>query len=84
MNDSEYMRSSVRRMIERRVEGVAIMTFGMEDVLLADFKSRDVPLVFVDIVPPAQREHHPHRLSKWDTAGNPAPGRFAPSKNSLH
>jgi hypothetical protein len=27
------MESAVRRMIERRVEGVAIMTFGMEDVL---------------------------------------------------
>jgi LacI family transcriptional regulator, galactose operon repressor len=38
MNDLEHMRSSVRRMIERRVEGVAVMTFGMEDVLLEDLK----------------------------------------------
>jgi LacI family transcriptional regulator len=52
MNDLEHMKSSVRRMIERRVEGVAVMTFGMEDVLLEHFKSRDVPLVFVDVTPP--------------------------------
>jgi len=52
MNDPEHMKSSVRRMIERRVEGVAVMTFGMEDVLLEDFKLREVPLVFVDVDSP--------------------------------
>jgi LacI family transcriptional regulator len=46
------MKLSVRRMIERRVEGVAVMTFGMEDVLLADLKFRKIPLVFVDVGPP--------------------------------
>jgi DNA-binding LacI/PurR family transcriptional regulator len=51
MNDSEQMKSSVRRMIERRVEGVAIMTFGMEDVLLEDLRLRGIPLVFVDVGP---------------------------------
>ena len=45
MNDPEQMESSVRRMIERQVEGVAVMTFGMEDALL------EVPLVFVDVGP---------------------------------
>jgi LacI family transcriptional regulator len=49
MNDSEQMKNSVRRMIERRVEGVAIMTFGMEDVLLEDLRLRGIPLVFVDV-----------------------------------
>ena len=39
-------------MIERRVEGVAVMTFGMEEVLLEDLKLRQVPLVFVDVGPP--------------------------------
>jgi DNA-binding LacI/PurR family transcriptional regulator len=52
MNDPERMKSSVRRMIERRVDGVAIMTFGMEDVLLEDLRLRKVPLVFVDVGPP--------------------------------
>jgi len=54
-NDPKRMESSVRRMIERRVEGVAIMTFGMEEVLLEDLKLRQVPLVFVDVGPARPR-----------------------------
>jgi LacI family transcriptional regulator len=54
-NDPKRMESSVRRMIERRVEGVAVMTFGMEEVLLEDLKLRKVPLVFVDVGPPRPR-----------------------------
>jgi len=46
-NDPKRMESSVRRMIERRVEGVAVMTFGMEEVLLEDLKLRKVPLWFL-------------------------------------
>jgi DNA-binding LacI/PurR family transcriptional regulator len=55
MNDPEHMKSSVRRMIERRVEGVAVMTFGMEEALLEDLQLRQVPLVFVDVGPPRPR-----------------------------
>ena len=51
-NDPTRMESAVRRMIERRVDGVAILTFGMEEVLLEDLKLRKVPLVFVDVGPP--------------------------------
>src|SRR5450432_4313132 len=54
-NDPMHMETAVRRMIERRVEGVAIMTFGMEEVLLEDLKLRKVPLVFVDVGPPRAR-----------------------------
>ena len=54
-NDPKYMETAVRRMIERRVEGVAIMTFGMEEVLLEDLKLRKVPLVFVDVGPARPR-----------------------------
>ena len=54
-NDPTHMETAVRRMIERRVEGVAIMTFGMEEVLLEDLKLRKVPLVFVDVGPPRAR-----------------------------
>ena len=36
VHDPERMKLAVRRMIQRRVEGVAIMTFGMEDPLLVD------------------------------------------------
>lgn len=54
-NDPKRMETSVRRMIERRVEGVAVMTFGMEEVLLQDLKLRNVPLVFVDVGPERPR-----------------------------
>jgi LacI family transcriptional regulator len=50
--DPKRIESSVRRMAERRVDGVAVMTFGMEDLLLVeDPKFRNVPLVFVDVGP---------------------------------
>jgi LacI family transcriptional regulator len=56
VHDPKRMESSVRRMIERRVDGVAVMTFGMEERLLIDDpKLRNVPLVFVDVGPHAPR-----------------------------
>ena len=54
-HDPKLMEMSVRRMLERRVDGVAVMTFGMEELLLDDLKLRKVPLVFVDVGP--QRPH---------------------------
>jgi DNA-binding LacI/PurR family transcriptional regulator len=51
IHDPKRMEASVRRMIERRVEGVAILTFGMEESLLDDLRFRKVPLVFVDVGP---------------------------------
>ena len=51
VHDPKRMESSVRRMIERRVDGVAILTFGMEDSLLEHLRFRKVPLVFVDVGP---------------------------------
>jgi len=55
VHDPKRMESAVRRMIERRVDGVAVMTFGMEELLLEDLKVRNVPLVFVDVGPPRPR-----------------------------
>ena len=55
VHDPEPMKTSVRRMLEHRVEGVAVMTFGMEESLLDDLKLRNVPLVFVDVGPPRPR-----------------------------
>ena len=54
-HDPKRMEMSVRRMLERRVDGVAVMTFGMEEVLLEDLKLRNVPLVFVDVGPARPR-----------------------------
>jgi LacI family transcriptional regulator len=55
VHDPERMKTSVRRMLEHRVEGVAVMTFGMEESLLDDLKLRSVPLVFVDVGPARPR-----------------------------
>lgn len=49
--DSRRTELSVRRMIERRVDGVAVLTFGMEELLLRHLTFHDVPLVFVDVGP---------------------------------
>jgi DNA-binding LacI/PurR family transcriptional regulator len=38
----------LRRMVERNVDGVAVMTFGAERPLLEELISRNVPLVFID------------------------------------
>ena len=51
VHDPKRMESAVRRMIERRVDGVAILTFGMEESLLDHLHFRKVPLVFVDVGP---------------------------------
>jgi len=51
IHDPKRMESSVRRMIERRVDGVAILTFGMEEALIEHLRFRKVPLVFVDVGP---------------------------------
>jgi LacI family transcriptional regulator len=55
VHDTKRMEISVRRMLERRVEGVAILTFGMEEALLEGLRFRKVPLVFVDVGPPVSR-----------------------------
>lgn len=55
VHDPRRMELSIRRMIERRVEGVAIMTFGMEESVLEHLTDRNVPLVFVDVGPSRPR-----------------------------
>jgi LacI family transcriptional regulator len=49
--DPERMKSCIRRMVERKAEGVALMTFGIEEPLLEQLADRKVPLVFVDVGP---------------------------------
>ena len=46
--DTRRMEMCIRRMIERHVEGVAVMTFGIEGPLLDELVSRNIPMVFVD------------------------------------
>jgi LacI family transcriptional regulator len=49
--DPKRMSLCIRRMLERKAEGVAIMTFGIEEPLLEQLAERNVPLVFVDVGP---------------------------------
>ena len=49
--DPRRMSLCIRRMLERKVEGVAVMTFGIEEPLLDQLAKRNVPLVFVDLGP---------------------------------
>ena len=46
--DPRRMSHCIRRMLERKVEGVAIMTFGIEEPLLDQLAKRKVPMVFID------------------------------------
>jgi DNA-binding LacI/PurR family transcriptional regulator len=41
----------IRRMLERKADGVAVMTFGIEEPLLQQLAEREIPLVFIDAGP---------------------------------
>jgi DNA-binding LacI/PurR family transcriptional regulator len=49
--DPTRMISCVRRMLERKVDGVAVMTFGIEEPLLDQLANQKIPLVYVDSRP---------------------------------
>ncbi len=49
--DSARMALCVRRMLERKVEGVAIMTSEMDTHLVDQLAHRNVPMVFLDVGP---------------------------------
>lgn len=53
--DPERMEQCVHRILERKVDGIAIMTFSIEEQLLERLAERDVPLVFVGVAPPESR-----------------------------
>jgi len=47
--DSERMSGCVRRMIERKVDGVAVMTSELDRHLLEELSHRRLPIVFLDV-----------------------------------
>ncbi len=51
--DPERMKLCVTRMLERKVDGVAIMTSEMDESLIEVFGRRNIPLVFLDTGTPA-------------------------------
>jgi DNA-binding LacI/PurR family transcriptional regulator len=46
--DPKRMNLVIRRMLERKVEGVAVMTFGIEEPLLQQLAERNIPLALID------------------------------------
>lgn len=49
--ESARTESLIRRMLQRNVDGVAVMTFGIEEDLVQRLVDRELPLVFVDAGP---------------------------------
>jgi DNA-binding LacI/PurR family transcriptional regulator len=49
--DAARTESVIRRMMQRSVDGVAVMTFGIEEELVRKLVKREFPLVFVDAEP---------------------------------
>jgi len=49
--DPKRMSHCIRRMLERKVDGVAVMTFGIEEPLLDQLAKRNIPMVFIDVAP---------------------------------
>lgn len=52
--DPKRMEECISRMLQRKVEGVAIMTSEMDQALLAEFCKREIPLVFLDTGKPGR------------------------------
>jgi LacI family transcriptional regulator len=49
--ERKKMESCARRMLERKVDGVAVMTFNIEDFLFERFAADNIPVVFIDAAP---------------------------------
>ncbi len=49
--DSRRMEICIDRILQRKVEGVAVMTFGIEEPLLDRLAAQNIPLVFIDVAP---------------------------------
>ena len=46
--ERKTMESCARRMLERKVDGIAIMTFGVEEFMLERILEEKIPVVFID------------------------------------
>lgn len=53
LHDPKRIELCVRRMIERRIEGAAVLTFGLEELFVEKLRDRGIPLVCVDSEPDA-------------------------------
>ena len=53
-DDSSQFKAAARRMVERRVEGVAILTFGPGDTAIEVFRKQNVPVFSIEVDSPGQ------------------------------
>ncbi len=72
-------------MLQRNVDGVAVMTFGIEEELVQKLVEHGFPLVFVDAGPDAaQHSRAEGELRRGNSRGGAAPGRARPSAHCIH
>jgi len=64
--EPKTMELCARRMLERKVDGVAIMTFGVEEFVLERFTAENIPIIFIDA---ATRQPHSDTLAVDYRAG---------------
>ncbi|HXS11304.1 MAG TPA: LacI family DNA-binding transcriptional regulator [Acidobacteriaceae bacterium] len=50
-HDPRQMERCVRRMLERKVDGVAVMTFGSDEFFIERFEAAQISTVFIDSLP---------------------------------
>jgi LacI family transcriptional regulator len=49
--EKKTMEQCARRMLERKVDGVAVMTFGVDEMIFDGFNADSIPMVFIDAAP---------------------------------
>jgi LacI family transcriptional regulator len=49
--EKKTMEQCARRMLERKVDGVAVMTFGVDEMIFDGFNADGIPMVFIDAAP---------------------------------
>jgi LacI family transcriptional regulator len=55
--EKRTMEQCARRMLERKVDGVAVMTFGVDEMLFDRFIADNIPVVFIDAAPSRPRSN---------------------------
>ena len=85
-DDPKRIEFCIRRQLQRNVEGVAILTFGIEQALVEQLVELGTPLVFIDAGPncPGVTGPSEGRLPSWNSAGSAASHRPGTSKHRLH
>ena len=78
-SDPALLTTCVRRMLERKVEGVAVMTFGEEESVLDELTHRNVPIVLAEFkLDDPEGEHDSAGLLDGNAGGGESPGRAWP------